>query len=79
VNAAEISVIVAAVVEGLGDATLVDRGRAIDALLDIRLLVDDTTQIRVDRALAGLPVARLIERDELLRTLEDLAAEVVPA
>jgi hypothetical protein len=79
VNAADISVIVAAVVEGLGEATLVDRGRAMDALLDVRLLVDDTTQIRVDRALAGMPPARLIDRDELVRTLEDLAAEVVPA
>lgn len=75
-NPAEISAIVSSAIASLGDGVLIDRGRAIDCLLDVRLLVDDTTQIRVDRALAGIGTAGLVDRTELVRTLDELAAEV---
>ena len=75
-NPAEITAIVSPIVASLGDGVLVDRGRAVDCLLDVRLAVDETTQIRVDRALAGLGSAGLVERTELVRLLEELAEEV---
>jgi hypothetical protein len=76
VNPAEITAIVSPIIASLGDGSLVDRGRAVDCLLDVRLEVDETTQIRVDRALAGLGSAGLVERSELVRALEELASEI---
>jgi hypothetical protein len=76
VNPAEITSIVSPIIASLGDGALVDRGRAVDCLLDVRLEVDETTQIRVDRALAGLGSAGLVERSELVRVLEELTTEV---
>ncbi len=78
-NPAEITAIVSPIVASLGDGALVDRGRAADCLLDVRLAVDETTQIRVDRALAGLGSAGLVERTEIIRLLEELAEEVPAA
>lgn len=65
-----------------GEATgqLIDRGRVVDCLLDLRSAADDQPHLvtLIDATLAELPGKNVVETEWWVETLDRLAAEAQP-